>query len=94
MKFITSRTAGVVAGIAIWGVGGFFAPAPLQAAAARVQACGEVINPAVVDSARILAAAAAGGAGAPVAGQSAQQSSPEVRLQSVAGVLRLTIDYN
>ena len=68
-----------------------------QAAVVQGRASAEVINPATVDSAGLLAAARAQAEGGPVvavANSAALQARPEVRVVTVKGVFLLSIDYN
>ena len=69
-------------------------PAPVQAAAARVGASAEVINPAVIDSSRMLAEATAEPTAKCDAGPTEVEIRPEVKLVNREGVTWLSIDYN
>jgi len=93
MRFCKAGSTRFSTGAAIW-LCCLLAPTQLRAAATRVQARAEVVAPATVDSAGMLAAAAAQPSGPPPAGEGNQQVRPEIRLVSVAGVTRLTVDYN
>jgi hypothetical protein len=66
-------------------------PGRVQAAVVQGRASAEVVNFALVDSARLLAEA--GGAG-PTEGLTLAQTRPEVKLSTNEGVSWLSIDYN
>jgi len=70
------------------------APVQVQGAVAQGRSTAEVVNPAALDTASLLATAAAGATGRGGAGQTVQQVQPEVSLLTVNGVAWLYIDYN
>jgi len=85
---------------AIWLQLGAAAPVQAQAAAARLRAQAEIVNPAQVDTAALLAAAVsetgaavAAGAGT-AAGSVTRQPRREVRLITSGKVALLSIDFN
>jgi len=78
---------------AIWLLG-LPAPAGVEAAVAQARASAEVINPAVIDTVKIMADAATDAAEKSTGKTEAKQVQPEVKVSVVDGVTVLTIDYN
>ena len=78
----------------IWMLLSACTPPQVQAAVARGRTCAEVVNPAQVDTSRLLARAEATGTGTATSIQAAQQVRAEVRLVTAKGVAWLSIDYN
>jgi hypothetical protein len=71
-----------------------FAPVQVQGAEAQARVVAEVMNPAALDTASLLATVTAGAPGRLGAGQTVQQVEPEVSIQAVQGVTWLNIDFN
>jgi hypothetical protein len=69
-------------------------PARVQGAVAHATTSAEVINPAMIDTSKMLAAAAAGEAGPSSEKTAAKLAQPEVKAVIVDGVTFLSIDYN
>ena len=94
MKSATTRKTAVIVIGAIWTLLGASVPGELQAAVARAGAGAEVIEPATLDFAGCLTAAAEQAKVAAVAGQTVYQVQAEVKLVIAEGGARLSIDYN
>ena len=69
-------------------------PHQVQGAVAQERCAAEVVNPAALDTASLLATALAGATGRGGAGQAVPLVEPEVSLLTVQGVTWLNIDYN
>jgi hypothetical protein len=92
---ITSRTKyakGVLA-VMIWMLS-VAAPASVEAGVAHARASAEVIDPAVIDTVKIMADAAADAAEQSAGKTDAKQVQPEGKISVLDGVTVLTIDYN
>jgi hypothetical protein len=70
------------------------APVQVQGAVAQGRCAAEVVNPAALDTASLLATAVAGMTGREGAVPRLQEVQPEVSLLTVQGVTSLNIDYN
>jgi len=70
------------------------APVQVQGAVALGRCAAEVVNPAALDTASLLATAVAGMRGRGATGPTVQEVQPELSLLTVQGVTSLSFDYN
>ena len=94
MKFICQKSCRAMLLIGMIWICYVFAPPVAQGAEAHAWASAELVDPAIIDTSKLLGAAAADSGDPPPDHVGAQQVEPEVKLVVEAGVAFLTIDYN